>query len=115
MPKTHYPRPQKRYYRRTWEIYWNWNNRRFIVYPGYAGEGDDMLAEAELRQIAAALAMPLPAFPGKYADAPAIIRYMEERYGQKTAEKITHDFDALCTEYLRQSKLVFSRGWYTTA
>ena len=82
MPKVHYPRPSRRHKSRSWEIYWKWNNRRYAISPGYTQEEDDLLVEAELRQVAAALASPDPIFPDKYAHAPAVIRYLADRYGK---------------------------------
>lgn len=81
MPRVHYPKPHKRFKSRSWEIYWKWNNRRYAVSPGYAQEEEDLLVEADLRQIAAALASPAPVFPDKYAQTSAVIRYLEDRFG----------------------------------
>ena len=113
MPKVHFPKPAKRYKSRSWEIYWKWQNRRYVVYPGYTKEDDAPLVESELRQIAAILASPDPVFPDKYAGTAGVAAYMEERYGRTRTPNVVYDFDVLCSTYKSQAKLSFSPGWFS--
>lgn len=83
------PRPGKRFANGSWTIFWRFrpasgDYRQYTVATGLAPENDTKnAAEIILRQFSAALAMDNPIFPSGYENAPAVVRYLIDRYGKK--------------------------------
>ena len=84
--KSRFPDPKRKYHKGAWEIYWNWNLRRYSFAPGFQSPDDEPFVEACRRQIAAALASDEPAFPERWADAAGVKRYLADRHGIKNDE-----------------------------
>lgn len=116
MAKKNCPIPRKRYHRGTWEIFWNWQYKRYTLTLGLLGEKDDQLVEPILRQIAAALANadPESAFPDDYANAPGVMRYLEDRFHVGAVSGPNGHLDIL-TQYKAQHKLEASARWHTAS
>ena len=111
--KGRFPTPRKRYNRRTWEIYWYWERIQYRVFPGFMGEADALLVEADLRQFAAALASDDTVFPDKYADSPAVRNYLAVREDTQIHDvRIVTEFTTAyrrATEYLVERRQTVER------
>lgn len=73
-----FPVPKKRINSRAWEVYWYWDKERYYVMVPGLSQKDEIPAEMERLQIAAALASANPVFPDKYANAPGVIKYLND-------------------------------------
>ena len=74
-----FPVPKKRFQKRQWEVYWYWNKKRYCLYLTGLAEGDELAAEIERTQIAAALAAAEPLFPDKYINTAGAISFTSDR------------------------------------
>lgn len=81
--KCNAPTPKKIFRRGSWEIFWNWNYKRYFFFPGFADKDDEPIVEGIRRQVSVCLASPEPAFPDSMTKAPGVVRYLEHRYGVK--------------------------------
>lgn len=77
---TEYPRPSLLLRGKSWSVFWSYKGKTFVCALGVPAD-QKLFANRWLADFAVALASDKPAFPDRYAAAPAVVRYCAARYG----------------------------------
>ncbi len=110
MPKKPtYPKPTKRFFHGAWVVVWRYSPspRKYTQYSVSTGlnreKEDEVFAEVILRRFATALAEDMPEFPAEYADAPGVLRYLEDRHGLMTSRDWINDYEPVISKEVSES------------
>ncbi len=106
------PVPKTRFHGGRWRIYWKWNGKQYSIPTRYLEPKKIASVNSDLRLISAALAMDEPDFPESYAESPAVLRYMLDRYSRNTQSDMPTSPDWL-GDYPTTLFSEKSKGWAT--
>lgn len=112
MPKLNEcPEPKKRFHGKRWRIYWTWNWKQYSIATGHLDSKKTFGVDADLRLISGALAMSAPIFPDQYQNAPAVIAYLEDRYGGAKDDAPPPEPEKWLDEYRHELQGKNTPGW----
>lgn len=112
MPKLNEcPEPKKRFHGKRWRIYWTWNWKQYSIATSHLDSKKTFGIDADLRLVSGALAMPMPVFPEQYQGAPAVIAYLEDRYGSAKDDAPPPEPEKWLDEYRHEIQGKNTPGW----